>query len=142
MQVLYIEDHPNNVLLIQRIVKAEGHTFTHAIDGESGQAALNSSQPDLIFVDLKLPGQIDGYDLIRYIKSKPALRNIPVVVLTAYGHGDAEIKAEAAGCDAFLHKPADIREVRTVIRQYLGAPITTRVLPTNGRSWANLPLSR
>jgi two-component system cell cycle response regulator DivK len=142
MQVLYVEDHPNNVLLIQRIVKAEGHTFIHAADGESGRDVLNNSLPDLIFVDLKLPGQIDGYDLIRYVKSRPALQHIPVVVLTAYGRGDAEIKAEEAGCDAFLHKPADIRDIRTIIRQYLGAPITTRILPTNGRSWANVPLTR
>lgn len=140
MQVLYIEDHPNNVLLIQRIVKAEGHTFIHAADGESGQAVLNSTQPDLIFVDLKLPGQIDGYDLIRYIKSSPTFQHIPVVVLTAYGRGLAESKAEEAGCDAFLHKPADIREIRTIIRHYLGSPITAQVLPANGRSWANLPL--
>jgi two-component system cell cycle response regulator DivK len=142
MQVLYIEDHPNNVLLIQRIVKAEGHTFLHAADGESGRLALDRYQPDLIFVDLRLPGQIDGYDLIRYIKSNPQLRKIPVVVLTAYGHGDAELKAERAGCDAFLHKPADIREVRTVIRRYLGDPVLNQILPSNGRSWASLPISK
>lgn len=142
MQILYVEDHPNNVLLIQRIVKAEGHSFLHAVDGESGRAILQSSQPDLIFVDLRLPGQINGYDLIRYIKSTPRLQSIPVVVLTAYGRGDAEQKAEEAGCDAFLHKPADIREVRTVIRRYLGEPALATILPTKGHSWANLPLPK
>jgi two-component system cell cycle response regulator DivK len=142
MQVLYIEDHPNNVLLIQRIVKAEGHTFLHAIDGESGRLALQTNRPDLIFVDLRLPGKIDGYELIRYIKSKRALKNIPVVVLTAFGYGDAERKAEEAGCDAFIHKPADIREVRAIIRQYLGDPILSPVLSSNGRSWANLPVPK
>lgn len=142
MQVLYIEDHPNNVLLIQRIVKAEGHTFLHAADGESGLIALQTNQPDLIFVDLRLPGQINGYDLIRYIKLKSGLQNIPVVVLTAYGHGDAERRAEEAGCDAFLHKPADIREVRAVIRRYLGTPNLAPVLSSNGRSWNQLPLPK
>jgi two-component system cell cycle response regulator DivK len=142
MQVLYVEDHPNNVLLIQRIVKAEGHTFLHAVDGESGRIVLQTNHPDLIFVDLRLPGLVNGYDLIRYIKTSSSLQNIPVVVLTAYGHGDAEQKAEAAGCDAFLHKPADIREVRAVIRQYLGDPIPAPMLPANGRSWAHLPVSK
>lgn len=142
MQVLYIEDHPNNVLLIQRIVKAEGHSFLHAVDGESGQIVLQTNRPDLIFVDLRLPGLIDGYDLIHHIKSSPWLKHIPVVVLTAYGRGDAERLAEDAGCDAFLHKPADIRDVRAVIRQYLGEPIVASVLPSNGSSWAHLPVSK
>lgn len=142
MLVLYIEDHPNNVLLIQRIVKAEGHSFIHAVDGESGRLTLQNTRPDLIFVDLRLPGQLNGYDLIRYIKSRPDLKSVPVVVLTAYGKGDAEQKAEEAGCDAFLHKPADIREVRAVIRSYLGEPILAPILPRNGRSWAQLPIPK
>lgn len=143
MLVLYIEDHPNNVLLIQRIVKAEGHTFLHAADGESGRIALDNNQPDLIFVDLRLPGQIDGFDLIRYIKSNARLQNTPTVVLTAFGRGETELAARQAGCDAFLHKPADIREIRTVIRQYLGEPAPAQpVVPANGRSWAKLPASR
>lgn len=143
MLVLYIEDHPNNVLLIQRIVKAEGHTFLHAADGESGRTTLENYQPDLIFVDLRLPGQIDGYDLIRYIKSNARLQNTPTVVLTAYGRSEAELAARQAGCDAFLHKPADIREIRAVIRQYLGEPkLAQPIIPANGRSWANLPVTR
>lgn len=142
MQILYVEDHPNNVLLIRRIVQAEGHAFIHAADGESGRRTLQTTHPDLIFVDLRLPGTIDGYDLIRYIKSTPRLQDIPVVVLTAYGRGDAEQKAEDAGCDAFLHKPADIREVRTVIRQYLGEPTLVPGLPANRRSWAHLSVPK
>jgi CheY-like chemotaxis protein len=142
MQVLYIEDHPNNVILIHRIVKAEGHAFLHAVDGESGLAALQTNHPDLIFVDLRLPGYIDGFDLVRYIKSRPSLQHIPVVVLTAHGHGDAERRAEEAGCDAFLHKPADIREIRAVIRHYLGEPVLVPLSPANGRAWPHLSISK
>jgi CheY-like chemotaxis protein len=61
--------------------------------------------------------------------------------LTAYGRGDAENEAEAAGCDAFLHKPADIRQVREILRQYLGEPVRPSLLPANGRSWASLPVT-
>ncbi len=138
MQVLYVEDHPNNTLLIQRVVLNEGHQFFHAIDGESGRLMLETNQPDLAFIDLRLPGEIDGYDLIRFIRATERLKDIPVVVLTAYGHGDAETRAEAAGCDAFLHKPADIRQVRAILRQYLGEPVSASLLPANGRSWASL----
>jgi CheY-like chemotaxis protein len=142
MQVLYVEDHPNNTLLIQRVVQNEGHHFLHAVDGESGRIALEANQPDLIFVDLRLPGEMNGFDLIRYIRATTKLKDIPVVVLSAYGHGDAEIEAEEAGCDAFLHKPADIRQVRTVLRQYLGDPIPAPIMVSKGRSWASLPVTQ
>jgi two-component system cell cycle response regulator DivK len=140
MEILYVEDHPNNTLLIQRVIQNEGHLFLHAADGENGRCLLQTHRPDLIFVDLLLPGEISGFDLIHYIRATPHLKDIPVVVLTAYGRGDAENIAEEAGCDAFLHKPADIRQVREVIRQYLGEPIKPSLLPPNGRSWANLPI--
>ena len=139
MQVLYVEDHPNNTMLIQRVVMGEGHQFLHAPDGEGGQQILQSNRPDLIFVDLRLPGDIDGFDLIRYIRATEAIKDLPVVVLSAYGWGDAEQRAEEAGCDAFLHKPADIRQVRAIIRQYLGEPIRVPVKVSTNRSWAALP---
>jgi two-component system cell cycle response regulator DivK len=120
-QILYVEDHFNNMLLVKRIVTSEGHDFLTAPDGESGWTMVLDHQPDLIFVDLRLPGEIDGFELLLRLKSDPHLRDIPVVVLTAYGLGDVETRAEAAGCDGFLHKPADIRQVRSVIRKYLGS---------------------
>jgi len=120
-RILYIEDHFNNMLLLKRIVLAEGHEFLTAVDGEKGWELAKSGQPDLIFIDLHLPGEVDGFELLRRLKKDNDLKRIPAVVLTAYGHGDAEIRAKEAGCDDFLHKPADIRQVRAVIRQYLGA---------------------
>jgi two-component system cell cycle response regulator DivK len=142
MQILYIEDHPNNVLLIQRIVRAEGHTFLHAVDGESGQLALLDSKPDLVFVDLRLPGKTSGYDLIRFIKTTPQLQLIPVVVLTANGYVDAARLAQMAGCDAILTKPADIRQIRSIIRQYLGEPQQDILPQTGRRSWVRLSTSK
>lgn len=120
-QILYVEDHFNNMLLVKRIVASEGHDFLTAADGESGWAVALEHQPDLIFVDLRLPGEIDGFELLRRLKSDPRLKSIPAVVLTAYGLGDAETRAAEAGCDGFLHKPADIRQVRSVIRKYVGS---------------------
>ena len=121
-RILYVEDHFNNMILLKRIVTAEGHEFLAAVDGEMGWALAQAEQPDLIFIDLHLPGEIDGYDLLRLLKADERLKRVPAVVLTAYGHGDAEFRAKDAGCDAFLHKPADIRQVRSVIRQYVGSP--------------------
>ncbi len=119
--VLYVEDNFNNALLVERIVQAEGHAFLNAIDGEEGWQLASAQMPDLIFVDLRLPGTIDGFSLIRRLKAESKLKNIPAIVLTAYGRGSVENQAREAGCDGFLHKPADIRQIRAVIREYIGS---------------------
>ena len=69
-----------------------------------------------------MPG-IDGFALTSRIKMTPELSHIPIVVLTAYGSPELEKKANEVGCDGFLHKPADIRQIQTVLRQFLGVPI-------------------
>jgi CheY-like chemotaxis protein len=120
--ILYVEDHPNNRLLVQRIVQAEGHQFLAAVDGETGWFTAVTQQPDLIFMDLHLPGGITGFDLTRQIKQHPALSHIPIIALTAFGNDEAEQAALEAGCVDFLRKPADIRQIRNVMRQYLGSP--------------------
>jgi two-component system cell cycle response regulator DivK len=120
--ILYVEDHLNNMLLVKRIVQAEGHEFLAAADGMVGWQLANEHVPDLIFVDLRLPGDIDGYGMLRMLKEDAALNHIPAVVLTAYGHGDAQRRAKEAGCDGFLNKPADIQQIRAIIRQYVGPP--------------------
>jgi two-component system, cell cycle response regulator DivK len=122
-KILYVEDNPNNMLLIRRILNADGHLLVEAVDGQSGWNAAVRERPDLILMDLRLPGEIDGFELTRRIKADPDLGQIPVVVLTAHGNEEAERRAEAVGCDGFLHKPADIRQIRGVLRQFLGAPV-------------------
>jgi two-component system cell cycle response regulator DivK len=121
-RILYVEDHLNNMLLVKRIVMAEGHQFLSAVDGEKGWEMILEENPDLIFIDLRLPGQIDGFELLRRVKSDPIRKNIPAILLTAYGHTDVELRAKAAGCNGFLHKPADIRQIRSIIREYLNKP--------------------
>jgi len=121
-RIMYVEDHFNNMLLLKRIVEAEGHEFATAADGQSGLDMALAWRPDLIFVDLRLPGVMDGQDLLQRLKASPTLRDVPAIVLTAYGHGQAMVEAQAAGCDGFLHKPADIQQIQAVIRQYAGPP--------------------
>lgn len=121
-RILYIEDHFNNMLLLKRIVEAEGHAFVCAADAQGGLDLALASRPDLIFVDLHLPGVMDGQELLRRLKASPTLRDVPAVVLTAYGHDEARVEAQAAGCDGFLHKPADIQQIQASIRRYVGPP--------------------
>lgn len=121
-RILYVEDHLNNMLLVKRIVMAEGHQFLGAADGEKGWEMILEENLDLIFIDLRLPGRVDGFELLRRLKADPMRRNIPAIVLTAYEHTDIEVQAKAAGCNGFLQKPADIRQIRSIIREYLKKP--------------------
>jgi CheY-like chemotaxis protein len=129
-RVLYVEDIPQNMLLVKRIMDAMGYELLEAVDGEAGWHAIIRQHPDLILMDLRLPGDISGFELIRKIRRHPELNRIPIVVLTAYGYEEVEEQAIAAGCDGFLTKPADIRQIRTTIDQFLyetpiGEPATS-----------------
>ena len=99
-------------------MEAEGHELLEAVDGESGWETAVSQQPDFILMDLRLPGEMTGFELTRRIKAHPDLAHIPIVALTAYGNDIAEEKALAAGCADFLTKPADIREIRATLRKF------------------------
>ncbi|HRQ38701.1 MAG TPA: response regulator [Chloroflexota bacterium] len=121
-RVLYVEDHPNNRLLVQRIVQAEGLEFLAAADAEAGWHTAVTHHPDLIFMDLHLPGGLTGFDLTRQLRQHPVFAHTPIVALTAFGNDEAEQAALEAGCNGFLRKPADIRQIRAILRQYLGEP--------------------
>lgn len=118
-KILYVEDNFKNRLLVKRIVIAEGYEYEEAETGEAGWEAITAQKPDFILMDLRLPGEISGFELTRRIKAHPELQNIPIVVLTAYGNEQAENRAKAAGCDGFLTKPADIRQIRATLNQFL-----------------------
>jgi two-component system, cell cycle response regulator DivK len=117
-RILYVEDNPRNMLLVKRILEAEGHELLEAVDGESGWETAVSHLPDLILMDLRLPGELSGFELTRRLKAHPNLQHIPIVALTAYDNVLAQEKALAAGCAHFLAKPADIREIRATLRQF------------------------
>jgi CheY-like chemotaxis protein len=124
-RILYVEDNYSNMLLMKRIVEAEGYELLTSVDGEGGWLIASEEIPDLIFVDLRLPGEVDGLELLQRIKSDFDLQHIPVVVLTAGGSSDTEEQARSYGCDGFWQKPADIREIRAIIRKYIGKEKTT-----------------
>jgi two-component system cell cycle response regulator DivK len=108
--VLYIEDNPDNLLLIQRAVEGRGYGFLQAVDGESGVRAALTSRPDIILLDINLP-DIDGYEVVKRIRAHPALHHLPVIAITAKAlPGDAE-RVLAAGCDVYMAKPIQVREL-------------------------------
>ena len=117
--VLCIEDNPVNMILVERIVEAEGHHLLKAEDGHIALDLLENETPDIILLDINLPG-IDGLELARRFKANERLAPIPLIATTAQVLvGDRERCLEA-GCDDYLPKPLDIRKLRQVIRHYLG----------------------
>lgn len=119
-QVLCIEDNPVNMLLVSRIVEAEGHELLKAEDGPTAIRVLleEGLVPDIILLDINLPG-IDGLELARRFKADARIAPIPLIATTAQVLvGDRERCLEA-GCDDYLPKPLDIRKLREVMRAYL-----------------------
>lgn len=117
-QVLCVEDNTVNMLLVSRIVEAEGHQLIKAEDGNTALSILEEVTPDIILLDINLPG-INGLDLARRFKADERLANVPLIATTAQVLvGDRERCLEA-GCDDYLPKPMDIRKLREVLRYYL-----------------------
>ena len=119
-KVFCIEDNPVNMLLVSRIVEAEGHELVKAEDGPKAIKVLleDGLIPDIILLDINLPG-IDGLELARRFKADERVAPIPLIATTAQVLvGDRERCLEA-GCDDYLPKPLDIRKLREVMRAYL-----------------------
>lgn len=118
-KVLCIEDNPDNMQLVQRVITALGHQFLWAADGVSGISMAHLEHPDLILLDINLP-DIDGHEVARRLRSsRNGLLYVPIIAITANAlKGDAE-KALAAGCDVYMSKPVNIRELRAHVMGFL-----------------------
>lgn len=117
-KVLCVEDNSVNMLLVSRIVDAEGLELIKAENGYVALDILKTTVPDIILLDINLPG-IDGLELARRFKADARLAPVPLIATTAQVLvGDRE-KCLEAGCDDYLPKPLDIRKLREVIRFYL-----------------------
>ncbi len=116
--ILYIEDNPENRLLVRRILEAEGYTVVEAEDAPSGLEAAQTVSPDLILLDINLP-EMDGYEFTARLRQTSGLREIPIVALTAnVMKGDRE-RTLAAGCDGYIQKPIDVDELPRQIARFL-----------------------
>ena len=111
-KVLYIEDNPDNMMLVQRALEARGYHLLKAYNGLDGVSRAEQEEVNLILLDINLP-DIDGYEVARRLRSsdKRELRSVPIIAVTANAlKGDAE-KALDAGCDVYMSKPINIREL-------------------------------
>jgi CheY-like chemotaxis protein len=105
-RVLVVEDTPHNLQLMSFLLRAYGHTVEPADSGEQGVALAHTVQPDLVIMDLQLPG-IDGYQVLAALRSDPSLPRMPVVAVTAFAMANDHRKAVAAGFHHYMTKPID-----------------------------------
>jgi two-component system, cell cycle response regulator DivK len=118
--VLYIEDNHDNRKLVKRILQAEGFEVHGAIDGPSGLEQALNHIPDLVLMDIHLPG-IDGYTMTQQIRTIDRLAHVPIIALTANVTQEDQEKSRAAGCDGFIQKPINVDSLPGQIRAYLSS---------------------
>ncbi|MGB0384912.1 MAG: hybrid sensor histidine kinase/response regulator [Ardenticatenaceae bacterium] len=119
--ILYVEDNLENQILVRRVLESEGYKILIAEDGLSGIRMAQEHDPDLILMDINLPG-MDGYAAARRIKSIERLRAVPIVALTANVLHGARERVLAAGCDGYLQKPIDIDLLQERVKEFLQDP--------------------
>jgi two-component system, cell cycle response regulator DivK len=116
--ILYVEDNPDNRLLVKRILLAEDYSLLEATDAREALNVLKTNHPDLILMDINMP-DMDGYTLTAKIKSLPGFERVPILALTAnVMRGDKE-KTLEAGCDGYIQKPLDIDQLTREIEKFI-----------------------
>ena len=121
--VLYIEDNPDNMTLVQRALETRGYKLLKAKNGLDGVRTAETEDVDLILLDINLP-DIDGYEVAQRLRAseKKALKTVPIIAVTANAlKGDAE-KALNAGCDVYMSKPINIRELWARVEAFVPMP--------------------
>ena len=127
LRVLVVEDTPLNLELITEVLERAGHTVFAATTATAGLALARAEVPDVVLMDVRLP-DVDGYEATRQLRQDPALRGITVIAITAQAMRGDEEAALAAGCDAYISKPIDVRTiVADIARVRHAAGATTRI---------------
>jgi len=117
-RILVIEDTEDNRQIVGDLLSSAGYELIEAVDGLEGVATAEREQPDLILMDIQLPG-IDGYEATRRIRAIPALAKVPIIAVTSYALSGDEAKTREAGCDGYVAKPFSPRQLLAKIREFL-----------------------
>jgi CheY-like chemotaxis protein len=124
-KILVVDDNPTNLKLASDVLEFEGYEILKAVDAEEAQDVLAATLPDLILMDIGLPG-IDGLTLTRKLKAGERTRGIRIVALTAFAMKGDEQKALDAGCDGYIAKPIDTRKLPGQVAEILQRTATQK----------------
>ncbi|HEY8621216.1 MAG TPA: response regulator [Dermatophilaceae bacterium] len=120
-KILVVEDNPANMKLTSLLLHSAGHSVLSAVDAETALRLARGEQPDLILMDIQLPG-MDGLTATTILKQDPATASIPVIALSALAMKGDEERSQTAGCDAYIVKPLRYRGLYAVLDRLLLEP--------------------
>ncbi|HSW16184.1 MAG TPA: response regulator [Ramlibacter sp.] len=125
--ILIVDDNPTNLKLAADLLECEGYSVVRARDAEEAQEILRHTTPQLILMDIQMPG-MDGLTLTRLLRAHPAYQSVHIVALTSFAMKGDEQKAREAGCDGYITKPIDTRRFPVQVAEILGrsAPPLTK----------------
>lgn len=116
--IMIVDDNPTNLKLAADVLECDGHSILRAQDAEEAQEILKRTTPDLILMDIQMPG-MDGLTLTRILKANPAYQRVQIVALTSFAMTGDEQKAREAGCDGYITKPIDTRKFPIQVAEML-----------------------
>ena len=119
MRILYVEDNEPNYQLVQKILAYDGHEVEHAHDGQVAIDKARKHRPDLVLMDLGLPG-LDGYETARRLRTEPGLSAVPIAALTASVRDADRERARSEGFQGFIEKPFRVDKLRKEVQRLLG----------------------
>ena len=118
-RILVVEDNPDNMYVMDRLLTHHGYAVQQAMSGDDALGVLTTTRFDLVLMDMQMPG-VDGYSTVRALRDLPGLTSLPVIAVTAHSMpGDRE-RTLLAGCTDYLAKPIDTRELIRLVEYYLG----------------------
>ena len=118
VKILYIEDDLNNAMLMKRVLEADGYSVSLAPSGNVGLDKANQEHPDLILLDIYMPG-LNGHEVARKLRQMDDTKNIPILVISASPNSDDKRLSREAGCNGYISKPIDIDRISSQVAAYL-----------------------
>jgi len=119
-KILIVEDQPEVCRLLEIVLRQQGRQLLFAENGERGLELARQSSPDLILLDLMMPGEMDGYDVARLLKASPETASVHIIVMTAKVREEDRRQAFAAGADDYITKPFDVLDLKGRVERVLG----------------------
>jgi two-component system cell cycle response regulator DivK len=117
--ILVVEDDPLSMRLFSDVLRAHGYNVLKTGDGLEALMLTRQHRPDLILMDIQLPGGVSGLEVVKWVKEDDDLKAIPIVAVTAVAMKDGKAKMLRGGCEGYLAKPVPLRQLLTVVEQFL-----------------------
>ncbi len=121
-RIVLVDDDDAARRMMRRLLERRGHQVADASDGASGLELTRRELPDVVLLDLRMPGELSGFDVARELRADELTAKIPIVVVSASTHLDARELVARVGCDAFVEKPVDFDLLESTLEQVLAGP--------------------